>query len=489
MMKQDTSSPKRMLRNTAAYMAAGFIPNIINLVVLPLYARYVEPADYGVVSLVVAFTTFLGTVLGLQLSNSIHRLYFDYEGDERKTYCTTILISILLINIAILAPIHMAGPWVSSNLFPRVHVPYRPLIMLGLAIMFSQSLINYGNAMLRVQERGRSLLLASLTHTVASVALGINFVVLQERGAEGLLLAMAGSAAIHVVMHLWMVRRQIRLRFRWDMFRAAAAYSIPIIPHSLGGLLFMYSDKYVASFFVPVAVIGLYEFADKISMVFKLLVQSFYHAISPTFMRDSKHDRLSAVENFKGIITRWAAVYGVLYLGMALLSKELIFVLFPEKFHSCYAFIPILMGAYLFRGLYGFAMDAVLFEKKTHLVPLVSLSAGILNIVANILLIPHFGMMVAAWTTLVAFALTFLLALMLSNRIYPLQYEWATLAEIFGLLILFLAGGLCIQYGPWYVDAFLKGALVLLYAFYLWRRNVGGIRLWILSSINNRPLS
>lgn len=471
--------PQRMFRNTTAYMAAGLIPNIINLFILPLYARHVAPHEYGLVALVVTFTLFVGAVMGLQLTNSIHRLFFDYEEDERKLYCTTVLISVLLINLAILVPLHLAGPWIAERVFPRVDLPYRPLLMLGLGLMFCQSLINYGNSMLRVQERGGALLIASLAHTAASVALGVYLVVLRGMGAEGLLIAMAGSAAVHVVMHAWMVRSQLRLSFSLPMFRRAAAYSIPIIPHSLGGLLFTYSDKYVASYFVPMAMIGLYEFGDRIALVFKLLVQSFYHAISPTFMRDSLMDREDTLDRFKGIITRWSACYAFVYLGMALLLKEVVILIFPPNYHGCYVFIPILMAAYLFRGLYGFAIDTILFEKKTYLIPVITFSAGAFNVGANIVLLPRFGMIAAAWTTLASFGLTFLMALHYSRRIYPLRIDWRALIGIFLPMLAALLVGLRVDTGTLWVDASIKCGLIGLYALYLGIKDFGGMKTWL----------
>ncbi|MBU4460255.1 MAG: oligosaccharide flippase family protein, partial [Verrucomicrobia bacterium] len=87
---------RRAMRNTVAYMAAGLIPNFVNLFILPVYTRFVDPGEYGLVALVVTTTTFLGAFMGLQLTNSIHRLYFDYEGEERRVYCSTMILSILL---------------------------------------------------------------------------------------------------------------------------------------------------------------------------------------------------------------------------------------------------------------------------------------------------------------------------------------------------------------------------------------------------------
>lgn len=460
-------------------MAAGLAPNVVNLFLLPVYTRFIAPGDYGLVALVITATTFIGAFMGLQLTNSIHRLYFDYEGAERKAYCSTMILSIAAINAAILVGLHLAGPWLARVLFPKVDLPYRPLLLLGFLFMFFQNLVNYGNAMLRVQERGRALLVSALIHTAASAGLGLFLVVGRGLGAAGLLAAMAGSSAVHALAHGWLVRSQIAFSFRPAMFARAAAYSIPIIPHSLGGILFMYSGKYVASFFVAVASIGLYEFADKLAMVFKLLVQSFHHAISPTFMRESKTDRPAAAARFGGIITRWAAVVAPVGLAMALLFKEGIVLILPANYHGCYPFVPVLLGAYILYGLYMFAADALLFEKKTHWIPAISLSAGLLNVGLNLALLPRFGMIAAAWTTLAAFAWMFAMSVALGRRIYPLPFDWGALGRIFGGMTVCLLAGLALETRSLAMDMAAKLGLVAVFTGWIVIMDPGSIRIFL----------
>jgi O-antigen/teichoic acid export membrane protein len=467
------------MRNTVAYMAAGLIPNLVNLFILPVYTRFVDPGEYGLVALVVTTTTFLGAFMGLQLTNSIHRLYFDYEGEERRVYCSTMILSILLVNVLLLLPLHLAGPWLARTLFPKIDLPYRPLLLLGFLFMFFQNLVNYGNAMLRVQERGRALLGSALIHTAASVGLGLYLVVGRGLGAAGLLAGMAGASAVHALTHGWLVRAQISLSFRASMFRQAAVYSIPIIPHSLGGILFMYTGKYVASHFVSVASIGLYEFADKLAMVFKLLEQSFHHAIGPTFMRESKADRAAARERFAGIVTRWAALYSLLFLAMALLFKEAIVLVLAPAYRDCYAFVPVLMTGYLFQGLYGFAANALLFEKKTHWIPAISLTAGLLSVGLNLVLLPRIGMIAVAWTTLAAFAVTFVMAVVFGRRVYPLRFEWAMLGRIFGGALACLLVGMQIDTSSLPLDVLAKLVLVAAFAGWIAWLDPGALRAWL----------
>ncbi|MDA3874520.1 MAG: oligosaccharide flippase family protein [Kiritimatiellae bacterium] len=486
MGNEKTSSP--LFRNTVAYFLAGLAPNLINLVLLPLYTRQLGTEGFGQLALVVSFTAFLGAVLGLQLANSMARLYFDYSEEDRRAYISTTFFAGLVVSLLILLPLHAAGPVLAERIFPSVDIPYYPLLAQGFLLIFLQNQVNFGNAVLRVQQRGMMIFTATISHTLLTAGLGLWLVVYRGAGPSGLLWAMIYGTALHVLIFAFAIRTQLVFTFRWGMFKRAAAYSLPIIPHSFGGMLFMYSDKYVAALFVPVAAVGLYELADKISMVFKMAVMSFHHAISPVFMSESTRDREATVAMFAPLITRWAALYALLLVGMSLPLREIIMWIFPESFHASHVFIPILVGGYLFQGLYSFALDALLFEKKTKWIPWITFTAGACNVGANFLLLPRFGILAAAWTTLGAFMLCFLLAFGLARRVYPLVYQWAALARIgaatlatvfLGKVLEGMIEGLLILFT-------LKCLLVLGFAVYVWWSNEGGMRNWLLEMYRNK---
>jgi O-antigen/teichoic acid export membrane protein len=471
----------RVLQNTGAYIVAGLLPNLVNLFLLPLYTRHLGTDGYGELALVVSFTAFLGTILGLQMANSVARLYFDYEEKDRRAYISTTFFASLFVSLLILLPLHFSGPRLAELVFPKADIPYYPLLALGFILIFLQNQVNFGNAVLRVQQRGWVILRATGAHTLLTAGLGLWLVVFRGAGPSGLLHAMVWGTALHVVILVFAVRKELSFRFRWGMFKQAAAYSLPMIPHSFGGILFMYSDKYVASLFVPIAAVGLYELADKISMVFKMAVMSFHHAISPVFMSESTRDRQATVALFAPLITRWTALYATLLLGMSLPLREIIIWIFPKSFHTSHNFIPILVGGYLFQGLYSFVLDALLFEKKTLWVPWITFTAGFCNVAANFLLLPRYGILAAAWTTLGAFVLCFILAYGLARRVYPLVFQWAALARMGAVTLatVFLGKGLEGRIEELWVLFICKMLLVFGFAVYVWVANEGGMRTWL----------
>ena len=47
---------------------------------LPIYTHFLTPADYGVIGLVLAIESLLPAILGLKLTDSLSRFFFEYEN-------------------------------------------------------------------------------------------------------------------------------------------------------------------------------------------------------------------------------------------------------------------------------------------------------------------------------------------------------------------------------------------------------------------------
>jgi hypothetical protein len=80
--------------------------------------------------------------------------------------------------------------------------------------------------------------------------------------------------------------------------------------------------------------------------------------------------------------------------------------------------------------------------KKNRRIPFITAIASAANIALNFALIPKYGMVAAAWTTVLGFAILSAGVYWLSQKYYPIKYEWARFIKIA------LAGGAAIA-GAW----------------------------------------
>ena len=90
---------------------------------------------------------------------------------------------------------------------------------------------------------------------------------------------------------------------------------------------------------------------------------------------------------------------------------------------SARGIVPLIALAYVFQGLYYQFQTGILIQKKTSYMGIIGGVAAIANVALNLLLIPSYQGMGAAWATTLSFLLLALLAYNFSQRTYWVPYK------------------------------------------------------------------
>ncbi|HSQ75774.1 MAG TPA: polysaccharide biosynthesis C-terminal domain-containing protein, partial [Bacteroidota bacterium] len=104
--------------------------------------------------------------------------------------------------------------------------------------------------------------------------------------------------------------------------------------------------------------------------------------------------------------------------------------LIAPRFWEGFEIVPVILLSYVFLGIYNNLIAGIYIEKKTTRLPLVTITAALVHVAANFLLIPPLGLMGAAWATLLSYLLMAGMMYGIVQRVYPIRYESARLAKI-----------------------------------------------------------
>ena len=94
------------------------------------------------------------------------------------------------------------------------------------------------------------------------------------------------------------------------------------------------------------------------------------------------------------------------------------------------AIVPWIGLAVGFHGVYLLTSIGLNITKSTRFYPVATGAAAITSIAANLLLVPRFGSLGAAWANAAAYGVMASTAFVLSQRVYPIPLEWGRLARI-----------------------------------------------------------
>jgi O-antigen/teichoic acid export membrane protein len=88
-----------------------------------------------------------------------------------------------------------------------------------------------------------------------------------------------------------------------------------------------------------------------------------------------------------------------------------------------YLITPFVAVSGLLFGFYAIISNVIILEKKTKIMGSIWIIAALINLGLNIIIVPHFGILGAAATTLTAYALAFILTVNYSSKIFSIDFN------------------------------------------------------------------
>ncbi len=417
------------LRSIINYFSAEVIVQVSGIITLPIFVKYLTPEDYGILSLVQIFSSFFVIIIGLQLNTGLGRIYFDYNTEERKSYYSTILFSIISLTVFFSLLLYVCLDSVLPIIFTNASTDYYSFFhLVTISFVFEQvSIASIG--LLKVEKKSASLFKVSTVATIISLIFKYKLIVIDNLGVQGGVLAIVFTSIFKSIFLLYFTKKFFKFDFNLEMLKNTLPYTLPIIFHALGGYLFRFSDRVILEKYIPLAMIGLYSIADRLAAVMKFLINGINDTLSPEYIKSSKQNFSDTILRYKDILTIWCVFVCMAFLIINFLIKTYIKLFMPENFQNVLVFIPFILGAYFFRGLYCFFMYPIIFEKRVGWIPTVTILSGVLNITINILFIPRYGVIVAALSTLAAFLCTAILSYSIAKKLNIVEVNFAALVE------------------------------------------------------------
>lgn len=395
----------------------------VGFIMLPVFTRYLSPQDYGILALTQLFGSFLPLVLSLQMHSSIGRFYFDYERERLKTFMSTIGLIILVFASFGFIILSVFLIRILSFVFPKIPPENYILFKLALIAAFFNTITSVSIMLLRVREEAKLFMKISLSLFFIGLIISIIEVVVFKKGAYGIMEATLVNSIIGFVAYTFFNRHFFGLEFDITMLKAPLKYSLPVIPHALSGLIFMYSDRIILEKYVSLAAIGLYALSDKVAFIFKTIVNQLNIAFQPHFVKSAKINKEKAVEDARDLARTTVFLLALSIAITAIFSVEIVYYMLDKRFFKAWIMIPILASSYIFRNLYCFSSSGLYFEKKTGKIPIITMVAAVVNILINLIFIPRYGVIAAVFSTLIAFITTYIMAELISLKIFHIKFD------------------------------------------------------------------
>jgi O-antigen/teichoic acid export membrane protein len=400
---------------------------IISFLLLPLYVRYLSPADYGVLSLLLATEVVTKILFRWGIDASFMRLYYDCpDAPSRQKLASTQFLFLLAVNGTLLAIGLLAARPLGEHLFGTTQ--YTNVLRMVFINTFVVGFYYLPFHVMRIEGRARTFVTLAFTRSAATLVMRLVFVIAAGLGVLGVVVAdLAVTAAFTLLLAWWFVPL-IRPVFSKDLLRQSLRFGVPRIPHGVAHQVIAVFDRYLLARFVTLHELGLYATGASIGLGLKLFLSAFESAWAPFYFGVMREP--DAKETFSRVTTYGVAVLVLLTASLSAIANDLVLLMTTSAFQPAARVIPWIALGVTLQGVYLLTSIGLNITKHTEYYPLATGLAASASVASNIILVPRMGIVGAAISNTLAYAVLAATSWWFSRRFYPIAYERGRLARI-----------------------------------------------------------
>jgi O-antigen/teichoic acid export membrane protein len=423
---------RRLVSSAALYAAGGLAQRGVGFLLIPVYTRVIAPVDYGMLEVLNSFSAVFFAVLTLGLTSAINKCYHrdceTYE-DRRRVLGTALLLDlpVLLVGAALL--VWFAAPVSRILLGHEDAASLMPLVAAS-AVAYSVGTLVFGT--LRAQERAAAFGILTLAQFVLGLGLNVLFVVGLRWGIRGVLLGNLVSQALAVPLGLWLVGGARRFVLDRRLAGLLLRFGVMLVPVMLAGWVMDQSDRYILGRLRSLEEVAVYGVGYKFGSVVDLLIVWPFQLAWPAFSF-AISNRAGHRETYARTLTYFALLLTAVIVAVSLFARGGLGLLVGPRYADAAAVIPLVALAYALNGLHYCVSPGVHLAGRTRVLPWLAAGAALVNVALNLLLIPGWGMIGAAWSTIAAYSVLAGGTIVVAQRAYPVPYEYGRLARVLGV--------------------------------------------------------
>lgn len=464
---------RKLASETAVYGVSSVFGRLINFLLFPFYSNVFAPDVYEPVIAVYAAFIFLNVVYQYGMEAAYLKYAADAETPAQKTATFSTAVWSLFFTGAVFSTAMYLFRQPLGGLL-GLEGSGIALLTFAAGILMMDTLMVVPYAELRLQNSPWRFAIVRTVGIIVNVVLNLVFILKLGMGVEAIFLANLLASGTSLVLLSPVFVGRLRFEFSRPAMRDLLRFGLPFLPGGLGYALserlniffleHLPADKILELYGSHPAVqqlaeqaaadgesvyadfiVGVYGGMIKLAIILALVVQMFRYAWQPFFLQHANDEDSPAL--FARIFTFLTSALLFVYLSVAFLAEELVSVPLPggrfliaPSYWLGLTIIPVALLGYVFQGWYYHFSAGAYIKKKTTYFVACTLVGSALALTINIVMVPQYGMLAAAWATTTSYAVMAVLLLLLIRREYAVPYEWTRIFSIVLLaLVLYVA--------------------------------------------------
>lgn len=424
-------STLRKVFSDSAFTAFRSIVSVARgLVVIPLITNLLGAGSYGVWVTILSVVGLLSSTGGIHLHGSLVR-YTSQEETENQTY-SDILFFASGIGISLGVMVIFFGTAVDISYLLEGEVADQTTLAIVSALLILSSILFTININFpRAKGYIKLYDLSKLTRLLLEIIVLLAVFLFGGEIIAGLAALFGISIGMNVgIMSIVFVKFDLPVPDPTN-FRQYLSYGLPMVPKALSSKLLADADKYLLLYFLGPATVGIYAVSRAISRPMVKLTGIFNPTLYPTISQEWDDGNFSEIATVYRTIFRFYSIIGIpAVVGIIFLAEPLLILISTSEIaQKGLILVPIFILGYFLKGYDNSIRYILTSAERTDIIAGSVILTVVFNILLNLLLIPQFGMIGAAFATLSSHILLFLITLYYSLSLIQINIPWGTIAR------------------------------------------------------------
>ena len=396
---------RRYFKNTSWLFGGQMFRVVVGLFVSVAVARYLGPKDFGLFDYVMSIVALVGVVSQLGLRELASRELVESPEQRNEIIGTCFVFSLI------------AGIVIYSFMLWVAFTQTDSSLMIGLFALLGSSLLisslNYVELWFQSQVRSDLSVLASSTSLAIFAVLKVGAIV-QGAGliVFGYLFLLEGL--VLCLLQIYFYHKHFGPIFQWQVrWRIAANFlrqSWPLIFSRLAVTVYTKIDQVMLGAMLGDEAVGQYSVAVRISTVWYFIPLILATSLFPAILNARKQSKELYEKRLQDYLDLNAGLSYLIAIPLSIGAPWIILLLFGEAYKVAGPILAIHAWSCLFLFM-GVARNRFLIAEKLFMFTMCcNIIGAIVNILLNYVLIPKYGGIGAAISTLVAQSLSVFLS-------------------------------------------------------------------------------
>jgi len=405
---------------------AQFITGSRGLFLLPILAKTLGPAGYGIWSQILITIGFLVPFATLNLSLAMVR-FLSAEKIKENTAkgIFTVVFSTLLVGAVLgLILFLFSGPFAtvllrdpSASLF----------IKIASVLLILEALNQTCLEPFRMFGHIKKYSILTVLQTVLEIIL-VLFLVLSGFGLLGALIAFCAVRVIILSFSLSFIVFHAGFSLPdFSILRPYLVFALPFIPAGLLDTFVASSDRYVIGFFKGASMVGIYSAAYNIAFIAGIFVFPICYILTPTIFKLFDEKAISKVKDYLFYSLKYFFFFAIpSAFGITVMARSVLDALTTAEFTSLTTIFVVLLVSLsaIIYGVLTISGEILMMFKDTKFFIIAFGAGAVVNLGLNIIFVPYFGIIAAAAITLISYSLAAVIICWRSSKYMKFDFDF-----------------------------------------------------------------